>query len=111
MLKFDKEGKELTLAEWGKLFEDREYKIIIQTDLPNGYWVSTVWLGLCHGYDIVSPVGERCKEPLIFETMVFGGKDEKNGKYDATDLDCIRTTTENQARIDHEETVQKWSKK
>lgn len=59
---FDRDGNPLGLLEWGKLLEDREYKVVGQ-DRVKGWWVSTVWLGLDHRF---GP-----GEPLIFETMTF----------------------------------------
>jgi len=66
---YDREGKRISLAEWARLFEDREgYGRIAEEDVltPNGElaWVSTVWLGLDHNYFGSGP-------PLIFESMVF----------------------------------------
>lgn len=45
----NKKGKEISHEEWQKLFEDKEYKVIVQTDLIEVEAVlSTVWLGLDH---------------------------------------------------------------
>lgn len=41
---------------------DRENKIVAQTTGPGGRFVSTVFLGLDHGWD---------GEPMVFETMIF----------------------------------------
>ena len=65
---YDKQGKPLELMEWAQLFEDNAYRRIAETTLPNGTWVSTVWLGLDHNF---SGVGS----PIMFETMVFPHKD------------------------------------
>lgn len=40
-------------------------RVVNKTVMDNGVTVSTVFLGLDHGWN---------KEPLLFETMVFGGK-------------------------------------
>lgn len=63
---YDRDGSVITASKWGELFQIPEYKILQQTWLDNedGIMVSTVWLGLNHGY------GTR--RPLIFETMIFG---------------------------------------
>ncbi len=50
------------LFEWAKAFEDFNARIVRQETLPNGYFVSTVWLGLNHNWG--------SGPPLIFETMV-----------------------------------------
>ncbi|MDD5199248.1 MAG: hypothetical protein PHC88_05540 [Terrimicrobiaceae bacterium] len=75
------------VLEWGRDFEDREKKIVRQDELPNGYWVSTVWIGINYRY------GDG--PPLIFETMVF---DSRNG--DAADYQ-ERYSTEDDAIIGH----------
>ena len=85
------------IMEWSKDLEKKEYKIVKQEILPNGKWVSTVWLGLDHSY--------RNGPPLIFETMVF----PKEGDYG--DLDMDRYSTEEEAIKGHKKMVKKWSKK
>jgi hypothetical protein len=59
---YDRNGKSIDLTEWGQLFQNKDYKILKQESVGD-YWVSTVWLGLDHGW------GES--RPLIFETMIF----------------------------------------
>ena len=97
MKNFDKNGKEINLEEWGKLFGDKDYKIIKQETLPDGKKVSTVWLGLDHNF------GEG--EPLIFETMVFSSEG------DFSDVDVERYSTLEEAQKGHKEMVKKWSRK
>ena len=97
MKNFDKNGKEINYEEWGKLLEDKDYKIIKQETLPDGKKVSTVWLGLDHNF------GEG--EPLIFETMVFSSEG------DFSDVDVERYSTLEEAQKGHEEMVKKWSRK
>ncbi len=92
---FDKQGKPIGVTDWAKLVEDREYKIIKQETLPNGNWVSTVWLGLDHSFG-----GEK---PLIFETMVFS----KKGNF--LEKDMARYSTLEEAQKGHEEMVKKYS--
>lgn len=41
----DKEGNELTVLEWGALFEDMSYRLIA-TEMIGDIQVSTIWLGL-----------------------------------------------------------------
>ena len=69
-LHFDREGFPIGLGTWSRLFENYYYKVVKQTQLPNSYWVSTVWLGLDHSFG--GPT------PLIFETMV---QDRKTGDW------------------------------
>ena len=81
-------------VEWSKDFGIVENKIVKQEELPNGYFVSTVWLGLNHNY------GEG--KPLIFETMVFPEK----GNY--SDIYMERYSTEQEAIEGHNRLVEKW---
>lgn len=92
---YDKQGKVVPLMEWAKLMEDWDYRRI---GLWKGkvYRVSTVWLGLDHNW------GNG--EPLIFETMVFKGKD-------SMDLDMERYSTLEQAQGGHKAMVAKWKRK
>ena len=90
---YARDGTPIDMMEWASL--PRTNKRVAETVLPNGNWVSTVWLGLNHSY------GGGL--PLIFETMVFPNKD------DYGDLDCERYSTEAEAVAGHERMVQKWS--
>lgn len=91
---YDRQGNPITLEQWSRMFGDEEYKRIAKTDLPGGGHVSTVWMGLDHGFGGLH---------LIFETMVFGhpGADNEQERY----------STEQEARAGHEEMVAKWSPK
>jgi hypothetical protein len=94
---YDRQGNPLTLMEWAQSFETRQnQKRVAETTLPNGRWVSTVWLGLNHNY------GDG--PPLIFETMVFPSKDGP-----LTELDCERYSTEAEALAGHARLVEKWA--
>jgi len=95
---FDKQGNPIEMLEWAKLFEDFEYKVIQQTTLPSGKWVSTVWIGSCHNFNPL-----HNDNHLIFETMVF----PKKGNYDC--LDMKRYSTEEEALKGHEEMCKKYS--
>lgn len=80
------------MMTWAKWFESsHSQRIVARTELPN-YLVSTVFLGLNHGWGDTE---------LWFETMVFtagGGED------------CERYTTLEEAKAGHERMVEKWSK-
>ena len=93
---YNKKGELIELMEWAKLREDENYKIVKQETLPNGKWVSTVWLGLDHSFS------ER--KPLIFETMVFssekGNSSEKMERY----------STLEEAEKGHQEMVEKFNR-
>lgn len=93
---YDKDGKLIEAVEdFATLFENREYRRIAATLLPNGYWVSTVWLGINHRYGDGGP-------PLIFETMVFIGEG-------SVDVDCRRYPTLAEAQAGHAATVAEWA--
>jgi hypothetical protein len=53
---------------WAQMREQPDYPIVAVDELPDGSRLSTVWLGLDHGY------GGR---PLIFETMRFSAESEE----------------------------------
>lgn len=74
---------------------DKKHQRLAETTLPDGKWISTVWLGLDHG---------QWGRPLYFETMVF----PKQG--DFTELECERYSTEEEALAGHAAVVAKWSK-
>lgn len=90
---YDKFGQPIEdVLDWGKLFEDWEYRRIGSTRLWHGARVSTVWLGLDHSF------GDG--PPLIFETMIFGGG--------FGELDMDRYSTFADAVAGHEQMVQRW---
>ena len=61
------------VLEWAKHYEE-DSRIVKQDYFPNDIKVSTVFLGLDHG--MINGI------PLIFETMIFGGKhDEYQERY------------------------------
>ena len=87
---FDRDGTPITFKEWGRLrFGDvrgdrlMDYCRVAST-LVGEVWVSTVWLGIDHGFRSDGP-------PIIFETMVFGGGDTYDGWQDryATEADAL----------------------
>ncbi len=97
MTYYDRQGKQITHAEWGALFEvggvfaaSRE---VAETMLPSGRWISTVRLGLDHRIG-VGP-------PLIFETMISDRGEERAIWLDYQE----RYSTEAQALVGHEAAV------
>ena len=86
-------------ADIEKCLHDVTYKRVAQTTLPDGTWISTVWLGIDHGFMC------GASRPIIFETMVF------RSKTDMTELDIDRYATEAEARAGHEAMVAKWHAK
>src|SRR5262245_17445389 len=64
---WDRQGNPLDLMEWARLMEDPEYRRIADTTIGD-YWISTVWLGIDHGFGM--------GVPIIFETMIFDARPE-----------------------------------
>ena len=64
---YDRRGHPISINEWTVLFEDPTYQRVAYYE-GGGYKVSTVWLGLDHGWGSDSPI--------IFETLVLRGVDE-----------------------------------
>lgn len=90
--------EKLWIEQMGKIEEklrDPKYKRVAETTLPNGMWVSTVWLGLDHNFF------DKGK-PMIFETMVF----PEHGNF--SEIDCQRYSTEKQALKGHQKMVKKY---
>lgn len=101
MKKYILKGKKVVetkdFIEWGKWLEIQN-RIVKQQVLKNGYFVSTVFLGLDHGFG-------RSKKPIVFETAVFPNK--KNLR----DVDLRRYATWTEAEKGHKKIVRQWSRK
>ena len=82
---YNRQGEEITNDEWMKLFTDKKYKIVKQTNV-HGNKVSTVWLGTDHSFGGSDDI-------VIFETLVFG-----DGMWDDYGR---RWTTEDHALLGH----------
>lgn len=67
----DKDGYPITAGQWEQLKSDIGYFVVAKDTLRDvdgvEVGVSTVWLGINHNFTGVGP-------PLIFETMIFGGR-------------------------------------
>lgn len=65
----DKNKKVITagLNNWSKMFSDSESRTVALTEV-NGYRVSTVFLGLDHGFSGGAPV--------VFETCIFSNHND-----------------------------------
>jgi hypothetical protein len=103
---YDRQGNPITLMEWARRLEGKSTAAVVadkrvaEDVLPNGYWVSTVWLGLNHAF------GDG--PPLIFESMVFPCS--ADGKVtDWLELDSDRYSTEAEALTGHAALVAKWT--
>jgi len=63
--------KQATFQEWMRWFEDIDQRRVDYTEFKDGSCASTVCLGLDHNFDFDSMMEHR---PILFESMVFGGK-------------------------------------
>lgn len=96
---YDREGQPISFEDWGNSMEEMENRRRVAKDeLPNGYRVSTVWLGLCHSFEA------EHSEHMIFETMVF-----PPGSY--LDLACLRYSSEDAALAGHRRMIEEWKVK
>lgn len=65
--------------QWAKWFDKNENRRVAETLLENGTIVSTVFLGIDHGF--------MDSKPLLFETMIFGGpNDQYQERYSTWEL-------------------------
>jgi hypothetical protein len=100
-LYYDRQGNPIvSTLVWARMFEDSNQRSVRETHLPNGFLISTVWLGLNH-----NPFSDR--SPLIFESMVFRDCRDFGGE----DWDQVRYSTEAEAVRGHEVLVHRWSMK
>jgi len=85
---YRRDGSPMDMMDWAVSLGDNEYKRI-DKDTVGDADVSTVWLGLDHGWGGGAPV--------IFETMIFGGEhDQFQDRY----------TTEEEAVAGHARVVE-----
>lgn len=63
--------KHATMFEWAEWFGDGSKRRIDYTEFEDGSYVSTVFLGLDHNFRFDKFLEHR---PILFETMMFGGK-------------------------------------
>lgn len=97
----DKSISRCDILEWSKQIEDPNLRKIAH-DTINGIRISTVWLGLDHGYELLHPPGSEYK-PVLFETMVFAHPDNMEDCY------CDRYCTYDEALTGHQQAIE-WVK-
>ena len=85
--------EECTQEEWADRHRNRDTRIIAQERIGD-YFLSTVFLGMDHGYGI--------GQPVLFETMVFAKNDDFEDFEDYQDRYC----TYEEAEAGHEAAVQ-----
>lgn len=91
---YDRQGRRMEMLDWAARLEDREYSVVAH-HWVRGWMVSTVWLGLDHGFG-------HSAAPLIFETMIFPPGDEAGGHSVWSDEYCDRYPTEEAAHAGHD---------
>ena len=102
---YDRQGKPMAMLDWAEALSDINNKRVAEATLPNGYWISTVWLGIDHSF------GHGL--PLIFETMVFPHNKQDDGGKGVTnwgELDSKRYSTEEEALEGHARMVETWGR-
>jgi hypothetical protein len=95
---YNRKGEPVSAEEATQAFLRDEYqddRRVAETTLPDGRWVSTVFLGINHQF------GEG--PPLIFETMVFPNENDLSEEY------CERYSTEEEAQAGHDRIVRELS--
>lgn len=83
---------EEALLTWARWFEEDENRVVQHTELPNGAWVSTIFLGFDNGFP-----GDP-DNPILWETMLFYGR-RMSG------LAQYRNTTRTGALVTHAQLV------
>jgi len=76
LLDENKQPYKVSLEESYKIYQDPNMKIVQQDKLDNGLFVSTVFLGMDHSWD-----QSLNHKPVLWETMIFDGKDEYQERY------------------------------
>jgi len=95
---YDRNGRPIDMATFNQLLMDYAYRCVALTTV-GPYVVSTVWLGLDHGW------GRQGGPPVIFETMVFAADDWEGDTGRLREFDMTRYCTEGEAEAGHEATV------
>jgi hypothetical protein len=85
---YNREGQPMDHAAYLAKLGDKAYRRVAKDTIGDSD-VSTVWLGLDHGWGYAGA-------PVIFESMVFRGGNEE---------DCVRYSTEADALAGHAELV------
>lgn len=85
---WDRDGQPISREAWAALRGSAVYHRVAMTSFgdPPTVTVSTVWIGIDYSFG-------QADEPLIFETMVFGG---------SLDQECVRTPTVREANVAHD---------
>jgi hypothetical protein len=94
------DGLEPTLV-WAQMMQDPAQQIVARDELPDGSRLSTVWLGLDHGYG----------RPLFFETMRFPADSAAEMEFpdpiDGDETTQLRYGSEEEALAAHHEILRR----
>ncbi len=94
------DGRPMSFKWYIRRIEDRRCsRVVEQTMVSPDVQVSTVWLGLDHGFG-----GLLGEQPIIFETMVFR-RDRESGRPEFEGDEQERYATEAEALAGHERMV------
>ena len=88
---YNRQGAPISVEQYSRLHGDEDYHRIGKQHFEGGIRVSTVWLGIDHGFGSGTPI--------LFETMVFSGNDRY--PYDQAQM---RYCTEQEAIDGHRRT-------
>jgi hypothetical protein len=94
---YDLDGNPCSLEQWEFIMATKDPRRVAEDtvhSLDGCYWVSTVWLGIDHGWN--------SEKPVLWETMIFA----KN--QDPLELDqwCQRYTSRDEALEGHRHVVE-----
>lgn len=98
MFYIEKGGVPVPVDDPVEAMRDSAPHAVAKTDLGHVF-VSTVFIGIDHNFGDYGP-------PILYETMVFPGKDGRVTDY--IDLDCSRYATREAAKAGHEEMCATW---
>ena len=96
---YDRKGRPISMMDWARLHADLDYLIVAQ-HWVRGWMVSTVWLGIDHGFSTM--FSGSLHVPVIFETMIFAPGDVTIGGDDDLDQYQERYATEEAAQAGHD---------
>jgi hypothetical protein len=99
---YDRKGRVIDMFEWSYLFGDIGYKQLKHTTIDANTWVSTIWMGIDHGFSF-----DPLAKPVIFETMCFRRMPEPKprrggGSHEFDEDGQWRWRTEEEALAGHE---------
>lgn len=77
---FDRNGRPIDVEEMVRLSRDHDYRLLAR-DWVGSVEVATVWLGFDHSF--------RSAEPVIFETVVFGGRMDQYSRRYGTEQEAL----------------------